>query len=86
MKEDKYMALNFKSIRNFFCGDVYILITLAIIYEFKSFFKLGLKYSLQVLISVSLSFLRVELGYGFSLSTSSGDSINTYCYDERWNG
>ena len=42
--------------------------------------------SLQVLISVSLSFLGVELGYDFSLSTSSGDSINTYCYDEQWNG
>ena len=84
MKEDKYMALNFKVFEIFFCGDVYILITLAVIYEFK-FFKLGLKYSLQVLISVSLSFLRVELGYDSSLSTNSGDSINTYCYDEQWN-
>ena len=85
MKEDKYMALNFRVFENFFCGDVYILITLAVLCEFKLFFKLGLKYSLQVLISVSLSFLRVELGYDSSLSTSSGDSINTYCYDEQWN-
>ena len=65
MKEDKYMALNFKSIRNFFCGDVYVLITLAIIYEFKSFFKLGLKYSLQVLISVSLKFLESRIRIWF---------------------
>ena len=65
MKEDKYMALNFKSIQNFFCGDVYILITLAIIYEFKSFFKLGLKYSLQVLISVSLKFLESRIRIWF---------------------
>lgn len=31
MKEDKYMALTLK-VLEIFCGDVYILITLAIIY------------------------------------------------------